>query len=132
MTVFVDTSAFLSVLDADDAFHSVADRIWTELIEQAEDLFCTSYVLVESFALVQNRLGIAAVRTLVEDVLPVIRVHWVRSEEHQEGVSALLTTGRRKLSLVDCVSFQSMRRFGVSDAFTFDQDFVEQGFRVLR
>ncbi|MBI2170922.1 MAG: VapC toxin family PIN domain ribonuclease, partial [Chloroflexi bacterium] len=83
------------------------------------------------FALVQNRLGIAAVRVLVEDILPVIRVHWVAPEEHQAGVSALLTAGRRNLSLVDCVSFHSIRRLGVSDAFAFDQDFAEQGFRLL-
>jgi predicted nucleic acid-binding protein len=131
MSVFVDTSALLAVLDADDAFHPPARRIWEDLLQRAEDLFCTSYVLVECFALVQHRLGISAVRVLVEDMLPVIRVHWVAPEEHQEGVSALLTTGRRDLSLVDCVSFQSMRRLGVPHAFAFDQDFVEQGFQVL-
>ena len=131
MTVFVDTSALLAVLDADDDFHSPARRIWGDLLQRGEDLFCTSYVLVECFALVQNRLGIAAVRLLVEDILPVISVHWVAPEEHQAGVSALLTAGRRDLSLVDCVSFQSMRGLGVPEAFAFDQDFVEQGFRLL-
>ena len=131
MTVFVDTSALLAVLDADDAFHPSARRIWTDLLDRAEDLLCTSYVLVECFALVQNRLGIPAVRVLMEDVLPMIRVHWVVAEEHQEGVSTLLAAGRRGLSLVDCVSFQSMRRLGVPHVFAFDHDFVEQGFHVL-
>lgn len=79
----------------------------------------------------QSRLGIDAVRVLVEDVLPVIRVHWVSPEEHQAGVSALLTAGRRDLSLVDCVSFDSLRRQSVADAFAFDQDFADQGFRLL-
>jgi len=130
MSVFVDTSALLAVLDADDDSHAPAGRIWGDLLQRAEDLFCTSYVLVECFALVQNRLGVAAVRVLVEDVLPVIRVHWVAPEEHRAGVSALLTAGRRDLSLVDCVSFDCMRRLGVPEAFAFDQDFVEQGFRL--
>lgn len=131
MSVFVDTSALLAVLDADDEFHPPARRIWEELLQRTEDLFCTSYVLVECFGLVQHRLGIEAVRVLVEDVLPVMRVHWVSPEEHQAGVSALLTAGRRDLSLVDCVSFDSMRRQTVSDVFAFDQDFAEQGFRLL-
>jgi len=131
MSVFVDTSALLAVLDADDDFHPPARRIWGDLLQRTEDLFCTSYVLVECFALVQNRLGIAAVRVLTEDILPVLRVHWVAPEEHLAGVSALLTAGRRDLSLVDCVSFDNMRRLGVSDAFAFDQDFVEQGFRLF-
>ena len=131
MSVFVDTSALLAVLNADDAFHAPARRIWVDLLQRAEDLFCTNYVLVECFALTQHRLGVPAVRVLVEDVLPVLRVHWVTPEEHQAGVSALLTAGRRDLSLVDCVSFHSMRQLGVLEAFAFDQDFVDQGFRLL-
>jgi predicted nucleic acid-binding protein len=131
MSVFIDTSALLAVLDADDDSHPPARRIWADLLERAEDLFCTSYVLVECFALIQNRLGMAAVRVLVEDVLPVIRVHWVSADEHQTGVSALLTASRRHLSLVDCISFDSMRRQGVAQAFAFDRDFIEQGFQLL-
>jgi predicted nucleic acid-binding protein len=131
MSVFVDTSALLAILDADDDSHLLARRIWVDLLQRAEDLVCTSYVLVECFALVQNRLGIAAVRVLVEDILPVLRLHWVSTEEHQTGVSALLTAGRGDLSLVDCVSFAIMRRLGMPEAFAFDRDFAEQGFRLL-
>jgi predicted nucleic acid-binding protein len=131
MSVFVDTSALLAILDADDDAHPAARRMWVGLLQRAEDLFCTSYVLVECFALVQSQLGIAALRVLVEDILPVIRVHWVSPEEHQAAVSALLTAGRRDLSLVDCVSFDSMRRLGVPEAFAFDRDFVGQGFQLL-
>ncbi len=47
MTVFVDTSALLAVLDADDDSHPPARKIWEDLLPRAEDLFCTSYVLVE-------------------------------------------------------------------------------------
>ncbi len=131
MSVLMDTSALVAIVDADDRHHIQARRIWIDLVQRAEDVFCTSHVLVECFALVQNRLGIAAVRILVENILPVIRVHWVTPEEHQAGVTALLTAGRRDLSLADCVSFDSMRRTGATEAFAFDRDFVEQGFRVL-
>lgn len=131
MSVLVDTSALLAILDADDDCHPQAREVWEDLLQKAEDLFCTSYVLVECFALVQNRLGMAAVRALVEDVLPVIRIHWVSPEDHQAAVTALLTANRRDLSLVDCVSFHSMRRFDTREAFAFDRDFTEQGFRLL-
>ena len=129
MTVFVDTSALLAVMNADDRFHESARQTWSSLLGRAEDLLSTNYVLLECFALVQHRLGIAAVRTLAEDVLPVLRVHWVTPEEHQASTSALLTAGRRDLSLVDCVSFETMRRLGILEAFAFDKHFTEQGFR---
>ena len=64
-------------------------------------------------------------------MLPVIGIHWVAPEEHQEGVSTLLTAGSRDLTLVDCVSFHRMRRLGVPQAFAFDQEFAEHGFQML-
>ena len=38
---------------------------------------------------------------------------------------------RRQLSLVDCASFDIMRRLGLRDVFAFDPHFAEQGFRCL-
>lgn len=131
MSVFVDTSALLAVLDADDQFHPRARAVWTDLIGRAEDLISTNYVLVETFALVQHRLGMEAVRTLEEDILPVIRIHWVGEADHRAGVMAILTAGRRQLSLVDCVSFLTMRQLNLKAAFAFDPHFTEQGFEVL-
>ncbi|MDP2857839.1 MAG: VapC toxin family PIN domain ribonuclease, partial [Bacillota bacterium] len=45
--------------------------------------------------------------------------------------AALLTAGRRNLSLVDCVSFDVMRRLGMEKAFAFDAHFAEQGFQCM-
>ncbi len=39
-----------------------------------------------------------------------------------------LPLGGKKLSLVDCVSFETMRLLGVTTAFTLDKHFKEQGF----
>ncbi len=60
MSVFVDTSGLLAILDAEDLHHAQAAACWKELIERDEPLVSTSYVLVETFALVQKRLGLAA------------------------------------------------------------------------
>jgi len=131
MSVYVDTSALYALLDADNIQHSAARDAWVALMERSEELLCSSYVLVESFALVQARLGLAAVRTLQNDLLPVVAVHWVDQTLHEAAVSALLTAGREQLSLVDCVSFELMRRLGLRTAFTFDRHFGEQGFGCL-
>ncbi len=131
MTVFVDTSALLSVLDADDRSHPEARETWTRLLIQDEPLVCSNYVLLETFALVQHRLGMAAVRTLQDDVFPVLDVVWVDEAIHRAGVTAVLTAARRRLSLVDCVSFDVMRRLGIKTAFTFDHHFGEQSFDCI-
>jgi predicted nucleic acid-binding protein len=43
MTMLVDTSAFLAVLDADDGQHT--SRVWSDLIRREDDLLTTSCVL---------------------------------------------------------------------------------------
>ena len=131
MSVFLDTSALLAVLDADDSYHARARDVWADLVNRGEDLIVTNYVLVETFALVQHRLGMEAIRSLAEDILPLVRVHWVNEADHQAAVAALLTAGQRRLSLVDCMSFLIMRQLNLRAAFAFDSDFRAQGFDTL-
>lgn len=90
-----------------------------------------NYVLVETVALVQRRHGMSAVRAIVDDVVPVMRVVWVGEGEHLASTAALLAGASRAVSLVDRVSFHMMRRLGIASAFAFDPDFVKQGFAVV-
>lgn len=131
MTVFTDTSAFFALLDRDDANHAKAKKAWTDLLGRDDTLITSNYVIVESSALVQHRLGIEALRGFYEDMLPLINVEWIDESVHRSGISALLAAARRKLSLVDCVSFEVMRKAGVKTAFVFDPHFEEQGFRCI-
>ncbi len=131
MSTFVDTSALLAVLDADDTQHARASHVWSDLVGGEDDLLTTNYVLVETFALAQARLGLAATRLLDDDVVPILRVTWVDESLHRAAITALLTAQRRGLSLVDCVSFAAMRRLGIARAFAFDRHFRQQGFALL-
>jgi predicted nucleic acid-binding protein len=131
VSVFIDTSAIFAVLDADDQNHKPARRTWAELLNQEVVLVCTNYVLLEAFALVQRRLGIEATRALQEAIAPVLHVEWVTEALHATGVSALLIAANRQLSLVDCISFEAMRRLGILTAFAFDRHFSEQGFACI-
>jgi uncharacterized protein len=131
MRVFMDTSALYALLDRDDIHHPRAKRAWTELLKAAHTLVTSNYVLVETLALVQNRLGIEAARAFHDDILPVINVEFVASGTHRSGVAVLLSAPRRNLSLVDCVSFEVMRTSGINTIFAFDKHFREQGFALL-
>lgn len=131
MRIFIDTSAFYALLDRDDAHHPMAKKAWTELLKAAHTLVTSNYILVETFALLQNRLGIEAERAFHNDVLPLINIEFVASGTHRSGVAALLSASRRDLSLVDCVSFEVMRTSGINTVFAFDKHFKEQGFAIL-
>jgi len=131
MRIFIDTSAFYALLDRDDTHHPRAKRAWIELLKAAHTLVTSNYVLVETSALLQNRLGIEAIRAFHDDVLPLINSEFVTSGTHRSGVAALLSASRRDLSLVDCVSFEVMRTSGINTVFAFDKHFKEQGFAIL-
>jgi predicted nucleic acid-binding protein len=131
MTVYVDTSAFFAVLDRDDSNHGAAATAWAQLLGESTTLVTNNYVLVEASALVQHRLGVAALRAFHDDIVPLLKVHWVTEELHRSAVQAALSAARKKLSLVDCSSFQTMREMGVKKAFCVDKHFREQGFEVM-
>lgn len=131
MSAFVDTSALYALLDRDDEHHQKAAEAWTALLDAREALITSNYVVVETTALAQHRLGLEAVAVLVRDVLPVMHVEWVTESDHREALAALLAAGRRLVSLVDCVSFVLMHRLGVEVAFAFDVHFTQEGFRTL-
>ncbi|HBG93282.1 MAG: twitching motility protein PilT [Nitrospirae bacterium GWF2_44_13] len=131
MIVFIDTSAFFALLDREDANNRKAKTILDKILIPQNTLITSNYVLVESFSLLQHRLGLQAVREFHEDMLPLINIEWVNKSTHQSGVSALLAASRRKLSLVDCVSFEVMRNMGIKKVFTFDPHFEEQGFVII-
>ena len=130
MNTFVDTSGFYAVLDADDDCHQAAKRLWMDLLEKENRLHTSNYVLVETFALLQHRLGMESIRVFTADILPIMDVFWVDEGVHRSAHHAFLISDRRQLSLVDCISFEVMRRLQLEDVFCFDSHFTEQGFHM--
>ncbi len=128
MTVFVDTSALIALLDEDDQHHLEASSTFRSLLGQGAELITHNYVHVESIAVVDRRLGPEAMRRLVDSLLPVLDTIWVDEAHHRAALVAHRFTGV-KVSLVDQVSFAVMRGHGIDNALAFDADFQAQGFR---
>jgi predicted nucleic acid-binding protein len=131
MKIMVDTSALYALMDRDDQNHESAKQAWSEIIKSEHTLISSNYILVETFALLQSWLGLKAVRGFHEDLMPLIHVEFVSSTLHRLGIAALLAVSKRRLSLVDCVSFEVMRASGIKTAFAFDAHFAEQGFDLI-
>ena len=71
-----------------------------------------------------------AVRVFEQDIYPILHIIWVTREIHSAAVSAHLMANRHNLSLVDCVSFEFMRRTGIRKAFAFDRHFQDYGYEL--
>jgi predicted nucleic acid-binding protein len=129
--VFVDTSALICLLDEEQEEHLRATRVWGELMDQRARLLTTDYVRLEAWALLQNRLGLAAVKKFDENYLPVFDLHHVTEPQFAAAKTHVLGSGRKALSLVDATSFVVMRAEALTHAFAFDRHFREHGFKLL-
>jgi predicted nucleic acid-binding protein len=62
---------------------------------------------------------------------PLAEVTWVDEPTFESGLDHVLAPQKRRLSLVDAVSFLVMRRRGLERAFAFDPRFEEEGFSLV-
>jgi predicted nucleic acid-binding protein len=128
--IFLDTSAIYAWADAADANHATAVGRLQAILDRGESLITHNYVLVESIALLQAHLGLAAALKLGKDSTAFI-VEWVDDDLHAAGLRELGGSKKRHISFVDHISFVVMRRHDVSVAFAFDPDFTSAGFRLF-
>jgi uncharacterized protein len=126
--VFVDTSALYALLVRSDDRHDAARRAFRGLKDREAPLLTTSYVLVETYALLGRRVGAGAVQAFRAEFAPLLDVVWVDRRLHEAGLDLLGSSGDRTLSLVDAVSFRAMRDRRLDDVFAYDHHFRDEGF----
>jgi len=126
----LDTSAIYAWADAADSNHHTAIRCLQAILDAGEELLTHNYVLVESIALLQARLGPAAAVRLAKDSR-VFVIEGVDDDLHAAGIRELEGSKKRHLSLVGHISFLVMRRRHLATALAFDPDFTLAGFRLF-
>lgn len=127
--VFVDTSAFYAFLVRQDPFHAEAKRLLLLARDRGWSLFTSSYVVHETWALIQGRLGWEAVEDWLGVLLPLCEIVWVDERLHAVGAARARQARRRRLSLTDCVSFEVMLARGCHEVIADDAHFAELGFK---
>jgi predicted nucleic acid-binding protein len=128
---FIDTSAFYALIDRSDTHHEKARYLWISLLDEERHLQTTNYIIIETLALLQSRLGFEAAHIYASDILGLVDILWVDEPRHKLALELWLSLGRKKLSFVDCVSFTTMRHYELENVFGFDYHFDEQGFKIL-
>ena len=130
--MFLDTSAAFALLVSSDTNHQRAVESFGRLEARSATLVTTSYVLVETYALLGRRVGPEPVQAFRDDFEPLLEAVWVDRELHERGLGLLIERGKEDLSLVDAVSFLVIPRQGVEEVFAYDRHFEQEGFALLR
>lgn len=129
--VYVDTSALVALFFSGDRTHEPAARAFARLAEEGAPLYTSSYVVVETCALLDRRVGREAVLRFRSEFAPLLRVLWVDEELHEAGLDRLASHRGAELSFVDATSLAAMRRLGVDRAFAYDERFAADGFELV-
>jgi uncharacterized protein len=130
MNIFADTSGLFALLVKNDYMYVRARENFSYFAENNVRLVTSSFVLVETTALLQSRIGLAAVNDFNAKILPLLEIVWVDDKWYAKAVHRLLSQNKRGVSLVDCLSFEVMEALQMECAFAFDKHFEENGFTL--
>jgi uncharacterized protein len=126
MPLVVDTSAVLALYDEDQAEHqAVADVI----AETAETLVVSPMVVAEADYMLQTRLGAAAARTFVSDVVAEAfeLAEWTAAD-HGIALGVIDSFGSEYVGVADAANVVLADRYRTTSLLTLDQ----RHFRRLR
>jgi uncharacterized protein len=132
MNIFADTSGLFALLVKNDYMFVRARENFNYFAENNAQLLTSSFVLVETTALLQRRIGLMPVNDFYTKILPLLEIVWVDDKWYAKGMQRLLTQNNREISLVDCISFEIMEALQIKWAFAFDKHFEENGFVIAR
>jgi len=126
---FVDTSALITLLDADDPRH---DAVGAALRSMAGVRLVThAYVIAETIAVARRRLGVPGVRALIDGLLPILETVPVTAEQHAEALARYRSSLPSGTSFVDHVSFIVIGALSIARALALDADFAARGIEVV-
>lgn len=119
--IFVDTSAWMALLDGGDCHHQRA-LSYFDLVKHESLLISSNYVFDELYTLSLMNVGYAQ----------SMKIHKILSNLQAGGSLSVVwvdeNLGRKAWSFTDCVSFCVMKETDIKEVFTFDHHFTQMGF----
>lgn len=131
--VFLDTSALLALINADDSLHADAMRVRDDLNESGTVMVCSEWVLSEllnhTAARHRRRAGLNAADALLRSPRTIVEV--ATSEDWHEALALYRRRADKEWSLIDCTSMLICERRGIKRVFTHDRHFRQARFDIL-
>lgn len=131
--IFVDTSAWYALADAGDINHRRASAFLMESISEYKKLVTTNHIMGETYTIIRYRLGYTAARKFLSNIEISQRTNriFVSEQIEQKAYQLLERYSDQDFSFIDSTSFVVMKKYKLSDSFTFDKHFSTAGFTIL-
>jgi uncharacterized protein len=129
--VFLDTVGMIAVWDDTDQWYDRARAAYALLINRGRRLVTTPLVLCECGNAAARRTYRADVCDLRKSLIQEGLLVEPTSREIEDAWAAYERGEAGQAGVIDHVSFQVMRRLGITEAFTNDKHYQAAGFTVL-
>lgn len=126
---FVDTAAWIALINLNDRFHSQSKQVMSDLQRQRTQLITTDFVFIE----VADALSAIGIRqktvTYINGLrnLNILEVEPFNNTLFNEGWDLYGQRPDKEWTLTDCISIAFMKRKNVTLAFTSDHHFEQAG-----
>lgn len=128
--LFVDTGAWLAVLDPRDQHYQAAVACYRDVLEQYSRLVTTNLVIAETYICVLKAAGHRQAIAFLDIIERSARIEclWSDRELESQARDILRRYSDQDFSYTDAVSFALMKRLNIVEAFAFDRHFAVMGF----
>jgi len=128
--IFVDTSAWIALVDKDDSHHKEAASSYPSLLKNHRNLITSNFVIAETYIIILNELGHKLAIDFLEKLKASPRILKIYSNEdiEEEAEPILVKYSDQDFSYTDAISFVIMKRQKIRKAFSFDKHIVIAGF----
>jgi len=134
--LFVDTSAFLALVNEKDKNHVDAARFLEDIKNgkaRIKKIFTSDYIIDETLTRIRYAVGHEEAVKWGQGILAsnIVEIIEVGKETFEPAWELFKTYEDKKLSFTDCTSFAIMKKRGIEKVFSFDDDFERMGFLPL-
>lgn len=131
--VFINTAAWLALINKDDQFHEKAKAVRAELLQTKAVFVTTDQVIIEVANSLSNPPFRAAAVQLIETIEQSANIRIINANRriYQRAWDLYERSSDKGWGLTDCISFAVMTEEGIQQAFTTDHHFEQAGFIKL-
>jgi uncharacterized protein len=132
--VFIDSNAWIAVLNTNDVRHEQAGKLYRELLKDHASFVTTSLILSETQIFLRRRIGYDVAMNFLTSVNESARIKVVFPDLsiERQAKQILRQFSDQDFSLTDAISFIVMKEMGILQAFTYDDHFITAGFELLQ
>lgn len=132
--VFVDTSAWVALLNKSDQYFQNAIKVYSDLADVK--LFVSNFVVGETYTWLRNKVSYKTAYSFLKSTykkseLSQAEIIYADSSLEQSALHLLERYKDHRISFTDALSFSVMDKLKISDAFAYDSHFLIAGFNVI-